>query len=359
MFLKEKKIAEKICEIPVTLDDISESIFGGVSTKNGLMHRLAIPEENVSESFYLCEGFCKPVVVEPELVYPYISGASSKKFGFYPSSYRFMLPYDLVEERGNRKYKVIPPEELKARFPLAYNRILEFKRKFRHDDSPLGISDYSIRGKKLLENMNKPKIIATEGYHLNAAYDSAGNYLFEEGCGIVLKDEEKYPYVTSVLNSSIAKIYPSVYRSEIMHLSYASPAALNRFPIVFPDNRVTEDLVSTTASYLCFLNKQKYAADYWLTDNRLWELTSFYEQISDLLILDTYFINDLDPRLLEALEDNIHPYAGDLETEDGESLLSALYYIKQQILETSNFGKYRFNAGLPGILASLQKNKGY
>ena len=48
-----------------------------------------------------------------------------------------------------------------------------------------------------------------------------------------------------------------------------------------------------------------------------------------------------------------------MDSEDGESLLSALYYIKQQILETSSFGKYRFNAGLPGVLGFLQKNLGY
>ena len=81
------------------------------------------------------------------------------------------------------------------------------------------------------------------------------------------------------------------------------------------------------------------------------ELVTFYEQISTLLILDTYFINDLDPRLLEVFEENIHPYAGDLESENSESLLNALYYIKQQILETSSFGKYRFGMGLPGTLS--------
>lgn len=359
MLVKENIITEKFCEIPVTLEDISESIFGGLNTKNGLMHRLAIAEENVSESFYLCEGLCKPVIVEPELVYPYVSGNSSEKFGFYPASYRFMLPYEGSEVNGKKEYKVISPEDLKANYPMAYNRVLEFKKRFRHDSSPLNASDYSINGNKLLTNINTSKIIVTEGYHLNAAFDTAGDHLFEQGCGIVLKDKDRCPYVTSVLNSSIAKLYPSVYKSEIMHMDYASPAALKRFPIVFPDNELTEELITTISGYLDFLNKQKYEADYWITDNWIWELTNFYEQISDLLILDTYFINDLDPRLLEALEDNIHPYAGDMEAEDSGSLINALYYIKQQILETSNFGKYRFNAGLPGVLGFLQKNLGY
>jgi hypothetical protein len=91
MLLKENKIVEKICEIPVTLEDVSESIFEGVSTKNILMHRLLLPEEGGSDSYYLCEGLCKPVFSEHELAYPYVSGALSENFTFLPSTYRFML----------------------------------------------------------------------------------------------------------------------------------------------------------------------------------------------------------------------------------------------------------------------------
>ena len=350
MFLKQNKIVEKICEIPVTLADVSESIFAGVSTKNGLLHRLALPEESDSDSYYLCEGLCKPVFLEPELVYPYVSGAFSEKFAFRPSPYLFMLPYKFSEDK--KESDVIPPEELEAKFPMAYGRILEFKREFRHDASPLNSADYSIKGSKFLEYFNTPKIIATEGYHLQAAYDAVGNQVFEDGCGIVLKDQSKYPYVTAVLNSPIARLFPSVCKSEMMYSSYVAPTVLRRFPIVFPDNRLTEDLINTVSSYLVFLNRQKYSTDYGVPD-WLRELTGFYEQISNLLVLDTYFINDLDTGLLDALEENIHPYAGDMDSENSDSLLSALYYIKKQILASSS-GKYKFNMELPGMLSFSQ-----
>ena len=94
MLLKENKIVEKICTIPVTLEDVSKIIFEGVSAKNILMHRLLFPEEDISESYYLCEGLCKPVFSEPEIIYPYVSGAFSEKFAVRPSNYRFMLPYE-------------------------------------------------------------------------------------------------------------------------------------------------------------------------------------------------------------------------------------------------------------------------
>ena len=120
---------------------------------------------------------------------------------------------------------------------------------------------------------------------------------------------------------------------------YTDPTVLERFPIKFPDNRLTEDLINTIFSYLMFLNKQIYAANYVVID-WLRELADFYEQISNLLILNTYFINDIDPRFLKTLEENIHPYAGEIESEISDSLLSSLYYIKQQILETSRFERY-------------------
>jgi hypothetical protein len=344
---KENQIVEKICEIPITLDDIAESIFEGVSTKNILMHRLLLPEENYSGLFYLCEGLCKSVFSEPEIVYPYVSGEFSGKFAFSSVPYRFMLPYEFSDRYKTKDYRIIPPEELKTRFPMAYGRILEYKNQFLHDATPLNSIDYSIRCKDLLEYLYTPKIIVTEGSHLQAAYDSIGNHVFMEGCGIVLKDPSKYPYVTAVLNSSIARLFPALCKSEMIFENYTSPTVLGLFPIVFPDNNLIEDLINTVSNYLVILNRQIYAkqrySGYHEVPEWLSELSKFYEQISELLILDTYFINNLEPKLLEALEENIHPFAEDLENENNDSLLSSLYYIKQKILETIKFGKFRFN----------------
>lgn len=352
MFLNENKIVEKICEFPTTLGDLSESIFGGISTKNGLLHRLVIPDGSDSESLYLCEGLCKPVVLESELIYPYVSGAFSEKFAFNSTPYRFMLPYELADKGNRKECRIIPPEELKARFPMTYGRILEFKNQFSHNNSPLESADYSVRGKKLLEYINTPKIIATEGYRLQAVYDTSGNHIFEDGCGIVLKDPEKYPYVTAVLNSQISRLFPSVCESEMIYSSSVTPAVMKRFPIAFPEDRLTEDLITNISGYLMFLNQQKYAAGYGVA-NWLDELSGFYEQISDLLVVDAYFGNGIDPGLLDALEENIHPYAGDMGAESDESLLSVLHYIKQRILESSNFNKYGFTEEFSGILSFL------
>jgi hypothetical protein len=357
MLLKENKIVEKICEIPTTLDDISVSIFEGLSTKNILMHRLRLPEEDDSGLFYLCEGLSKPVFSEPEIVYPYVSEEFSGKFALSSSPYRFMMPYEVHGRGKTKECIIIPPEELMTRFPQAYGRILEFKNQFLHDTSPLNSTDYSIIGKHLLEYLYTPKIIATEGYHLQAAYDSVGNYVFGDGCGIVLKDPSKYPYVTAVLNSPIAWLFHALCKYEMIFENYASPSVLGFFPIVFPDNILTEDLINSISSYLIFLNGEIYArqiySGYSGVPQWLRELANFYEQTLNLLVLDSYFINDLDPKLQESLEENIHPCAGDIETDNSDSLLGSLYYIKQKILETSKVGKYKFN--MEGLTHSRYK----
>jgi hypothetical protein len=42
-----------------------------------------------------------------------------------------MLPYEL-SDGIKKEYKIIPPEELKLKFPRAYRRIMEFKNQFLH-----------------------------------------------------------------------------------------------------------------------------------------------------------------------------------------------------------------------------------
>jgi hypothetical protein len=42
---------------------------------------------------------------------------------------------------------------------------------------------------------------------------------------------------------------------------------------------------------------------------------------------------------------------------DSDNILSALYYIKQQIIETSSPRKYKFNMGLSGMFSFSQSSE--
>jgi hypothetical protein len=131
---------------------------------------------------------------------------------------------------------------------------------------------------------------------------------------------------------------------------------LKRFPIVFPKSQTTENLVSTISRYLIYLNRQKHASKVYSIPGYQ-RLIDFYKRISDLLILDTYMTNDLDPQLLEILEENITSSDEELEYSDDINLLIGLQAIKENILGSPDFRNCRFSNEFTNILATL-KNSG-
>ncbi|MFY1112181.1 MAG: hypothetical protein AB3K77_10945 [Methanosarcinaceae archaeon] len=355
MFLKKNGLVEKIRETPLTLGDISEDVFGGISTGNIFLHKVGFPGNNDPQAMFMCEGLCVAVNIEPELVYPYVSGTLAGKFAVRSSPYGFMLPYEFSGSGVRKACRAIPPSELQEKYPLAYYQVMDFKKLFHHDASPLDSADYySVRGRKVMEYLNTPKIIINEGYRLQAAYDPTGNHVFREGCGIVLKDPEKYLYVTAVLNSPLAKLFPSLCKNEMSYPVSLTPAVLKRFPIAFPEDSRVENLVSTLSSYLIYLHGQQYAAKEaensgWLDE--LTELTGFYEELANLLVMDTYLGKDTSLRFLEILEENVHPFAGGMEFENDGSLLAAMHCIKQKLLGTHDFEKCRLDVGFPDLMS--------
>lgn len=353
MFWNKNNIVEKISEIPLTLGDISEDIVGGVSTNNGFLHRVGLPGKNDPKDMYMCEGLCMGVNIEPELVYPYVSGSFPGKFAVRSSPYGFMLPY-LISGNGLKKEcRVFQPSELEKQFPLAFYRIVDFKANFHCDSSPLDPAYYSVRGKKLLEYLRTPKIIVNEGYHLSAAYDAAGRHLFREGCGVILKDPEMYLYITAVLNSPIARLFPAVCSYKMIYCNSLTPVVLKRFPVAFPKNESVKNLINILSSYLISIYKLKYAEAGEGTEKEVSsfnELAGFYEKILNLLIRDTYLGIEPPQKFLEILEENIHQYAGETEWEDCDNLLNGMQYVKQTILSILDSEKDKFGMEISDIL---------
>lgn len=312
------------------------------------------PQEEAS---YMCLGLCRPVKVEEELVYPYVNGAASARYVLPPASFHFLLPYRSSEGT----VKVLSPSELKTSYPMAYNRVLEFEKEFHHSDSPLDSADcYSVQGRKLLEYLGTPKIIVNEYYGLQAAFDPAGNHLFEESCGIVLKDPEKYNYVTAVLNSPIAKQLPALCRHDKLYFSALAPEALRHFPVAFPEDELTETLISTLSGYLGFLQGQKYAEKARFgSSTRYDELAAFYRNLTDLLVVDTYLTNDLDPEFLEILKTHISGFEelSGAENEgmpaNEDQLFAELQVIRQKIIGAPELGKCRFSGRFTNVLNGI------
>ncbi|AKB27406.1 hypothetical protein MSSAC_0716 [Methanosarcina siciliae C2J] len=363
MFWSKNSIIKKVSSISNTLDDISADIFYGISTDSEYLHKLNLSEEDSPETPYKCLGLNRGINLEREMVHPFIDSAMSNEYAVHPSSFCFMLPYELKAEGLKKEFRLLEPEELKERYPLTYARITKFKNNFKHDFTALSPEDYSVGGCKLLQYLNTPKIIVSDHYSFQASFDPSGNYLFENGCGIVLQDSSRYFYVLAALNSSISRVFSEICQNNRLYNGSLTPTILKRFPLVFPDEKNLESLISILSSYLTYIHGQIYRnASPDISESEYYELLKFYERIVNLLVLDTYFTKDLDPRFLEILEVNIMPSGGYPErsgfsgSEDPRSFMDKLQVIKQNILDTPDFGKCRFNSEFTNILATLKNN---
>ena len=363
MFWSKDDIVERLSKIPRTLEDISIEVFEGVPPKNDFLLRASLSNENCTDSTCICRSLqtnvsIEQVSVEKELTFPYMDSSLSNEFAIHSTQYRFMLPYEIMGFGIKKEYRIFQPDELRTNFPLAYNQLMENKFKPGVEKDEFDSSDcYRLEDESFLQYINTPKIIITDNYNLQASYDSVGKYVFAEGVGIVLGDPTIYYYVTAVLNSSISKAFPEIWgREQGQNRSKLCSKMLRRFPIAFPRSQTTENLICIISRYLIYLNRQKHEAKVYSIPVYQ-RLIDFYKRISDLLILDTYMTNDLDPRLLEILAENITSSDDEMEYSNDISFLIGLQAIKDNILGSPDFRRCKFSNEFTNILATL-KNSG-
>ncbi|HET8685906.1 MAG TPA: hypothetical protein VFM18_04495, partial [Methanosarcina sp.] len=334
----------------------------GVSPTNDFLQKAGLSSENCTDASYAYRDSHINVGIhqagmEKELMYPYVDNSISNEFAVQPTQYQFMLPYEILDNNIRKEYRIFQPEELKTKFPVAYKQLMEIKQQSEIEKQEFVSADYCLENESFLRYINTPKIIITSNSRLQASYDPTGKHVFANGVGVVLGDPTLYLYVTAVLNSSIARAFPEIWsRQGVQTTGKLNSQMLKRFPITFPKKEITESTISTISRYLIYLNRQKQMAKAYSIPGYQ-ELIDFYKRISDLLILDTYITDDLDPKLLEVLAENITTSDGGFEYSDDINLLIGLQEIKKNILSSPDFGKCRFSNQFTNILATL-KNSG-
>ena len=368
MFWSKDYIVERLSKIPRTLEDISIEVFEGVLPTNDFLQKAGLSSENCTDASCVCKDSQINVSIEQagmekELIYPYVDDSVSNEFTVQSTQYQFIVPYEILDNNIRKEYRIFQPEELKAKFPAAYKQLMEIKQQSMEikqqseaKTQELISADYRFENESFLRYINTPKIIITSNSRIQASYDPTGKHVFANGVGVVLGDPTLYHYVTAVLNSSIAKAFPEVWRrKEVQSRGKLNSQMLKRFPIAFPKKEGIENVISTISRYLIYLNRQKKMAKAYAIPGYQ-ELIDFYKRISDLLILDTYITNDLDPRLLDVLADNITASDGGFEYSDDINLLIGLQEIKKNILNSPDFGNCRFSNEFTNILATLKNN---
>lgn len=361
MFWSKDYIVERLSKIPRTLEDISIEVFEGVPPTNDFLQKAGLSRENCTDASCACGDShvnmgIEQAGMEKELMYPYVDDSVSNEFAVRSTQYQFMVPYEILDNNIRKEYRIFQPEELKAKFPVAYKQLMEIKQQSETEEPEFVSADYRFENESLLRYINTPKIIITSNSRLQASYDPTGRHVFANGVGVVLGDPTLYLYVTAVLNSSIARAFPEIWSREgVQSRGKLNSQMLKRFPIAFPKKESVENIVSTISRYLIYLNRQKQMAKAYAIPGYQ-ELIDFYKRISDLLILDTYITNDLDPKLLDVLAENITASDGGFEYSDDINLLIGLQEIKKNILNSPDFGNCRFSNEFTNILATLKNN---
>lgn len=362
MFWSKDDIVERLSKIPRTLEDISIEVFEGVPPANDFVYKTGLSKEYCADASNGCRNpqtniSVEQMSIEQELMYPYMDGSLSNEFAVHSAQCQFMLPYEILGYNIRKEYRIFQPEELKTRFPVAYQQLMETKQKYGTEKQELdSASCYRLQNESFLQYIKTPKIIITNHYRLHASYDAAGSHVFADGIGVVLGDPTLYHYVTAVLNSSIARVLPEIWNREKMRSDHhLNPRMLKRFPIEFPKKEIIETLISTSSRYLIYLNRQKQTAKAYSIPGYQ-NLIDFFNRIADLLILDTYITNDLDPKLLEILAENITASGDEFEYSNDMSLLIGLQAIKENILNSADFRECKFNNEFTNILATLKNN---
>lgn len=362
MFWSKDDIVERLSKIPRTLEDISIEVFEGASPANDFVYKTSLSKEHCTDASNSCRNpqtniSVKKASIEQELMYPYIDGSLSSEFAINSAQYQFMLPYEILGYNIRKEYRIFQPDELKTKFPVAYKQLKETKQRSETDKQEFDSADcYRLENEIFLQYIKTPKIIITNRCYLHASYDATGKHVFADGIGVVLGDPTLYHYITAVLNSSIARALPEIWiREKIQSKHHLNPRMLKRFPIEFPKKQITETLISTICRYLIYLNGQKQTAKtYQILDYQ--NLIDFYKRIADLLILDTYITNDLEPKFLEVLAENITASGEEFEYSSDMSLLIGLQTIKKNILDSADFRSCRFNNEFTNVLATLKNN---
>jgi hypothetical protein len=361
MFWSKEDIVERLSKIPTTLEDVSIEVFEGIPHNNDFLYRASLSIEN-ADSAYVCRTLqtnvsIEQVSIEKELAYPYMDGSPSNEFAIHSSQYQLMLPYEIIGYGIRKEYRIFEPDELETKFPVAYNELKENKLKSDTEQQNFDSADcYRLENESFLQYINTPKIIVTNNFNLQASYDLVGKHVFADGVGVVLGDPTLYLYITAVLNSSISKAFPDILgREQGQNRNKLNAEMLKRFPIVFPKRQVTENIIGRMARYQIYLNRQKHTAGAYAIPH-FQKLIDFYKRISDLLILDTYMTDDLDPRLIEILSENITPSDEELEYSEDINLLIGLQAIKDNILSSPDFRKCRFSNEFTNILATLKNS---
>jgi hypothetical protein len=198
----------RLREFPAKLGDIADRMAQGIRTSANEVYVLDIVRESTNIISAHSSILDRNVKIERKALSLFLQGREIKPYRILPSGKVVIVPYAIQKGRP----ALIPEKELKIRFPLLHNYLLENKdyltarerRRFR------GAEWFQYGRPQNIGVMRKPKILVPDiADRASFAFDEMGEYAFTSGYGITLRPDvkESPKYILGLLNSAVLDFY--------------------------------------------------------------------------------------------------------------------------------------------------------
>jgi type I restriction-modification system DNA methylase subunit len=199
---------DKLSKMPFKLSDIAERIFQGIIPGADKVYAVKLLNLDSRRARCFSRALNAEVDLEPELLRKIVSGAEVGRFVLRETNERVIYPY----YTENNNAILIPPEELRQKFPLTYEY-------FQKNSDLLDMRDHGsakgperhkyIRRQNIeLQPMKKlavPRLVS----RLHAGFDKEGDFCLDnvDVGGIMLSQGISYHYILGLLNSNLINFY--------------------------------------------------------------------------------------------------------------------------------------------------------
>jgi hypothetical protein len=192
----------------IRIRDVAARIAQGIRTSANPVYVLDLVSMSDSAVTAFSEQLQREVKLERKAVAPFLQGQDIRRYVLEACGKVVILPYQI--KAGSAE--LIAEKQLRKRFPLAFDYLLENKKVLedREQGRMRGQEWYAFVYPKNLELMSSPKILVPDIANFSSfAFDEAGQFAFTSGYGITLNKDarESCPYLLGLLNSRLLDFY--------------------------------------------------------------------------------------------------------------------------------------------------------
>ncbi len=202
------RLYEKLTLMPIRLGDIAARMSQGIRTSANEVYVLDLIEDEGKFIHAYSKILDREIVIERDATANFLQGREIKPYSVLPSGKALILPYQIK----NKNAELININDMRVKFPLAWNYLLENKKYLEaREKGRFKGNDWHVYGRNQnIDLMLLPKILVPDiAIGASFAFDETGHYAFTSGYGIILKSHvrESIKYVLGLLNSKVLDFY--------------------------------------------------------------------------------------------------------------------------------------------------------